>query len=101
MNVATGSGDSNITIWRDTTEEKTIKKAEEEEKRIEDEQLLSNLLLKGKYKKALGLAIRLDQPFRALSIIKGRCQCFPSMILLKFCSFLVLNFGEEMLLWSI
>ncbi|XP_065580122.1 transducin beta-like protein 3 [Artemia franciscana] len=70
MNVATGSGDSNITIWRDTTEEKTIKKAEEEEKRIEDEQLLSNLLLKGKYKKALGLAIRLDQPFRALSIIK-------------------------------
>lgn len=39
------------------------------------QQELSNLLHEKKYLKALGLAISLDQPHTALTVIKGRVSC--------------------------
>lgn len=43
-------------------------------KPFSSEQELNNLLQQKKYTKAIGLAIRLEQPFRALKMFKGQIQ---------------------------
>ena len=46
-------------------------KSEEARKRILEEQQLANLMQQGLLLEALGMAIRLDQPYRSLNILKG------------------------------
>lgn len=65
-----GAGDSNILLWKDVTEIEKVEEREKQEQLILQEQELTNLLQKRKFVKALGLAITLEQPFRALNIIK-------------------------------
>lgn len=65
-----GSADSHIVLWEDVTsaeiEEQSIKVA----KVVEAEQGLRNLIEKKKWRKALKVAIILDQPFRCLTILR-------------------------------
>ena len=46
--------------------------AAEREKQLLQEQELSNLLHQKDYLKAVGVAISLDQPYRVLSILRGK-----------------------------
>lgn len=68
--LVTGGADSTIVVWKDVT----VEEKEEDSKKLEDlilqEQQLLNLLQAKNYVKALGLAITLEQPYRALSILK-------------------------------
>jgi len=68
--LASGAGDANLILWKDVTKEEKEAVALEQEKRILEEQQLANLMQQGLLLDALGLAIRLDQPFRSLNIIK-------------------------------
>ncbi|XP_041474623.1 transducin beta-like protein 3 isoform X1 [Lytechinus variegatus] len=68
--IITAGADSNILIWEDVTQIELEEKAEKEEDQIIKEQQLSNLMLSKKFTKALRLAITLDQPFKALGIIR-------------------------------
>ena len=69
--LASGAGDANLILWRDVTKEEQEAVAQEHEKRILEEQKLSNLMQQGLLLDALVLAIRLDQPSRSLNILKG------------------------------
>lgn len=69
--IASGAGDSSLILWRDITKEDRENAAKEKEKKIQEEQLLANLMKHGQLLDALALAIRLDQPFRTLNILKG------------------------------
>jgi len=68
--LASGAGDANLILWRDVTKEEQEAVAQEHEKRILEEQKLSNLMQQGLLLDALVLAIRLDQPSRSLNILK-------------------------------
>uniref|UniRef100_A0A8D0CJK8 Transducin beta like 3 n=1 Tax=Scleropages formosus TaxID=113540 RepID=A0A8D0CJK8_SCLFO len=69
--VVTGSVDSSIILWEDVTEKELLEEQVKREDQILKLQELSNLLLEGRYLKALGLAISLDQPHTVLRVIKG------------------------------
>jgi len=68
--MVTGGEDSTIKIWRDITEKLKLEEEEKVHSKMEAEQELQNLLQQKKYTKAIGLAIRLEQPFRALNMFK-------------------------------
>ncbi|CAG2120440.1 unnamed protein product, partial [Medioppia subpectinata] len=66
----TGSSDSAVFIWEDVTADEREETAAKHELQIESEQNLLNYIQKKKWSKALTIAVRLDQPYRALSIMK-------------------------------
>lgn len=66
----TGSADSRILIWEDRTEEEKEAQRIKNQEFIENQERLENLLLDKKFNKAFALAILLEQPFRALNILK-------------------------------
>jgi len=69
--LASGAGDSTLILWKDVTKKEREEQAQENEKRILEEQQLANLMQQGLLLEALGMAIRLDQPYRSLNILKG------------------------------
>uniref|UniRef100_H2ZTG7 Transducin beta like 3 n=1 Tax=Latimeria chalumnae TaxID=7897 RepID=H2ZTG7_LATCH len=69
--VITGSGDSSLILWKDVTEIEFAEELAKQEEHILKRQELSNLLHEKKYLKALGLAVLLDQPHTALTVIKA------------------------------
>ncbi|KAL8174882.1 UNVERIFIED_CONTAM: Transducin beta-like protein 3 [Gekko kuhli] len=69
--VVTGSSDSCIVLWKDVTETELEEEQAKQEEQILKEQELSNLLHEKRYLKALGLAISLDRPHTALTVIKA------------------------------
>ncbi|KAJ3321463.1 U3 small nucleolar RNA-associated protein 13 [Boothiomyces sp. JEL0866] len=69
--VFTGSSDSTISIWRDTTVEEQEEKNKDEDARITKEQDLNLFLKRRDFKNALILALQLDQPFKILSILNN------------------------------
>jgi len=68
--LVTGGGDSVLNLWKDVTEEELLIEESKQEELILKDQELSNLLELRQYAKAIGLALTLDRPFRALSILK-------------------------------
>lgn len=70
--LASGAGDSTLILWKDVTKEEREAVAAEKEKRVLEEQQLANLMQQGLLLDALALAVRLDQPFRCLNILKGK-----------------------------
>nr|XP_002734280.1 PREDICTED: transducin (beta)-like 3 [Saccoglossus kowalevskii] len=68
--IISGAADSTLIIWQDVTEIEKEEILSKQEHDILKEQELSNLLQRKKYLKAIGIAITLDQPFKALYIIK-------------------------------
>ncbi|GFO00998.1 transducin beta-like protein 3 [Plakobranchus ocellatus] len=65
-----GGADSTLVLWKDVTEEEEAEKQEQAQKLVLQEQVLSNLIADKKYVRALGLAISLNKPFRALAVLK-------------------------------
>ncbi|CAG0882194.1 unnamed protein product [Darwinula stevensoni] len=68
--LTTGGADSKWKLWKDTTEEELEAKQAEEICRVQAQQTLSNLIQDEKYLEALTLAIKLEQPYRALTVIQ-------------------------------
>ncbi|XP_066291530.1 transducin beta-like protein 3 [Branchiostoma lanceolatum] len=67
--VVSGAADSNIIMWKDVTEEEEQEEKTKTEELILKEQELSNLIHEGRFLKAIGLAITLEQPYRVLTIV--------------------------------
>ncbi|XP_069125623.1 transducin beta-like protein 3 [Argopecten irradians] len=68
--IITGGADSTVIVWKDVTQEEKDGDRAKEEEFILHEQTLSNLIQQKKFLKAIILAIRLEQPFRVLKIMK-------------------------------
>ncbi len=65
-----GGADGRLVIWKDVTQEEREIELEKREEILLQEQELQNCLKEKKWKKALGLAIILDKPFKCYEIIK-------------------------------
>lgn len=68
--IVTGGNDSILIKWKDVTEEIKLKKMQEAEELVLQEQKLNNYLMDGKYLKALKEALKLNKPFQVLKIIQ-------------------------------
>ncbi|XP_064470789.1 transducin beta-like protein 3 [Ornithodoros turicata] len=68
--VVTGAADSAIIVWKDCTTEEEKETFEKQESLVLQEQELSNLMKEKKWSKALHIALTLEYPFKALTIIK-------------------------------
>jgi U3 small nucleolar RNA-associated protein 13 len=68
--LVSGAADGVLTFWRDTTALTAAKARQEEEKRVETDQRLSNLIHGQNWREAIVLALQLDQPGRLLALFK-------------------------------
>lgn len=66
--VVSGSGDSTVTFWKDTTSETQAAASQAVLKLIEQEQELENHMHAGSYREAITLALQLNHPGRLLSL---------------------------------
>lgn len=66
--IASGSGDSTVTFWKDTTAETQAVASQAALKVIEQEQELQNHIFAGSYREAITLALQLNHPGRLLSL---------------------------------
>lgn len=66
--VASGSGDSTVTFWKDTTTETQAAASEAALQLIEQEQELENHIYAGSYREAITLALQLNHPGRLLNL---------------------------------
>ncbi|KAL3957551.1 hypothetical protein ACCO45_008129 [Purpureocillium lilacinum] len=66
--IASGSGDSTVTFWKDTTAETQAAASQAALKMIEQEQELQNHIFAGSYREAITLALQLNHPGRLLSL---------------------------------
>ncbi|XP_059142693.1 transducin beta-like protein 3 isoform X2 [Physella acuta] len=68
--VLSGGADSTVVLWKDVTQQEETEKQEQIQKHVMQEQVLSNLIADKKFVRAMGLAISLSKPYRALNILK-------------------------------
>ncbi|CAF0778878.1 unnamed protein product [Brachionus calyciflorus] len=73
-----GGADGKLIVWKDVTGELYEEELEKREEILLKEQELENYLKEKKWKKALGLAILLNKPFRCYEIIKEILQSDPT-----------------------
>ncbi|KYK61545.1 small nucleolar ribonucleoprotein complex subunit [Drechmeria coniospora] len=66
--IVSGSGDSTVTFWKDTTAETQAAASEAALKVIEQEQELQNHIFAGSYREAITLALQLNHPGRLLRL---------------------------------
>ncbi|OAA39975.1 small nucleolar ribonucleoprotein complex subunit [Metarhizium rileyi] len=66
--IASGSGDSTVTFWKDTTAETQAAASQAALKLIEQEQELENHIFAGSYREAITLALQLNHPGRLLNL---------------------------------
>lgn len=66
--IVSGSGDSTVTFWKDTTSETQATASEAATKLIEQEQELENYIHAGAYRDAIVLALQLNHPGRLLNL---------------------------------
>ncbi|KAH6655071.1 WD40-repeat-containing domain protein [Truncatella angustata] len=66
--IVSGSGDSTVTFWKDTSSETQVAASQEQLKLIEQEQELQNHIHHGSYREAIVLALQLNHPGRLLSL---------------------------------
>ncbi|KAK8752628.1 hypothetical protein OTU49_006571 [Cherax quadricarinatus] len=78
--VVTGGEDATLVLWKDVTQEEKDKALEEAARLAAEEQTLSNLIKDKKWAKAFGIAVRLDQPFRALNVMKALLDDCPDQL---------------------
>lgn len=78
--IVTGGEDATLVMWKDVTQEEKDKALEEASRLASEEQALLNLIQDKKWAKALGIAIRLNQPFRALKVMKALLDETPSQL---------------------
>lgn len=68
--VVSGSADSTITFWKDTTSATAAASAQAATQRVEEEQKLQNHIRRGSYREAITLALQLNHPLRLLSLFQ-------------------------------
>lgn len=73
--IISGGSDSLLVIWRDVTEERKARVAQEQERLVFEEQKLANLLKAEELQAALRLALKMERPFQVLKIIEGTTAC--------------------------
>lgn len=66
--IVSGSGDSTVTLWKDTTSETQAAASQAALELIEKEQELQNHIHAGSYREAITLALQLNHPGRLLSL---------------------------------
>ncbi|ORY71254.1 WD40-repeat-containing domain protein [Pseudomassariella vexata] len=66
--IVSGSGDSTVTFWKDTSSETQAASNEAQEMLIQQEQELENHVRTGSYREAITLALQLNHPGRLLSL---------------------------------
>lgn len=66
--IVSGSADSTVTFWKDTSSQTQTAAAEAATKLIEQEQELENYMHTGAYRDAIALALQLNHPGRLLSL---------------------------------
>ncbi|OAQ64659.1 small nucleolar ribonucleoprotein complex subunit [Pochonia chlamydosporia 170] len=66
--IASGSGDSTVTFWKDTTAETQAAASQASLRMIEQEQELENHIFAGSYREAITLALQLNHPGRLLNL---------------------------------
>lgn len=66
--IVSGSGDSTVTFWKDTTSETRASAVEAATKLVEQEQELENYIHAGSYRDAIILALQLNHPGRLLGL---------------------------------
>lgn len=66
--IASGSADSTVTFWKDTSTETQAASTEAALKLIEQEQELQNHIYAGSYREAITLALQLNHPGRLLAL---------------------------------
>eukprot|EP00117_Sycon_ciliatum_P007885 scpid45946/ scgid10824/ Transducin beta-like protein 3; WD repeat-containing protein SAZD len=69
--LVSGGSDSTLVVWRNTTQEVAQRNKDKEAEQVLAQQELNNLLANKLYTKAVQLALRLDQPFRLLGVVKS------------------------------
>lgn len=69
--IVSGSSDSTVTFWKDTTSETQKETAEKATQFVEQEQELQNYIRAGSYRKAITLALQLNHPARLLSLFSA------------------------------
>ncbi|XP_042237722.1 transducin beta-like protein 3 [Homarus americanus] len=78
--VVTGGEDATLVLWKDVTQEEIDQALEEAARLAAEEQTLSNLIKDKKWAKAFGIAVRLNQPFRALKVMKALLDESPDQL---------------------
>ncbi|KAL7625028.1 U3 small nucleolar RNA-associated protein 13 [Parahypoxylon ruwenzoriense] len=68
--IVSGSGDSTVTFWKDTSSETQIASNEAALKRIEQEQELENYEYVGAYREAITMALQLNHPRKLQSLFE-------------------------------
>ncbi|KAI1138835.1 U3 small nucleolar RNA-associated protein [Hypoxylon sp. FL0543] len=68
--IVSGSGDSTVTFWKDTSSETQIATNEAALKRIEQEQELENYEYVGAYREAITMALQLNHPRKLQSLFE-------------------------------
>ncbi|KAJ9148348.1 U3 small nucleolar RNA-associated protein [Pleurostoma richardsiae] len=66
--IVSGSGDSTVTFWKDTSSETQAAASEAASKLVEQEQELANYIHTGAYREAITLALQLNHPGRLLNL---------------------------------
>ncbi|TVY84776.1 putative U3 small nucleolar RNA-associated protein [Lachnellula suecica] len=66
--VVSGSGDSTVTFWKDTTSETHAASSAAATQFVEQEQELQNYIRAGSYREAITLSLQLNHPARLLSL---------------------------------
>lgn len=66
--IVSGSGDSTVTFWKDTTSETQAASSAAATQFVEQEQELQNYIHAGSYRSAITLALQLNHPGRLLSL---------------------------------
>ena len=66
--IVSGSGDSTVTFWKDTSTETQAAASQAASHLVEQEQELQNHILAGSYREAITLALQLNHPGRLLGI---------------------------------
>ncbi|ROV92612.1 hypothetical protein VPNG_09866 [Cytospora leucostoma] len=69
--IVSGSADSTVTFWKDTSSETQTAAAEAATKLIEQEQELENYMHTGAYREAIALALQLNHPGRLLKLFNN------------------------------
>lgn len=69
--LVTGGSDSCLVKWKNVTEERKLKKIQEEEEEVLQEQQLSNYIHNEQLLDALKLALKLDRPSNVLKVVQG------------------------------
>jgi len=76
--IVSGSGDSTVTFWKDSTAETQAAASQAALELVEQEQELQNHMNAGSYREAITLALQLNHPGRLLSIFTSVVAASPS-----------------------